>query len=61
MNKLFIIGLTISLLASCGGGIDSKKLGQEVCDCYKKARKKYAIYFEFGGTFMVLVYLVTAS
>ena len=36
MKKITVLLLSAILLASCGGN-DSKKMAQEVCDCYKKA------------------------
>jgi hypothetical protein len=36
MKRIAIALCMLSLFAACGGA-DSKKLGQDVCDCYKKA------------------------
>ncbi len=36
MKRIAIALLTLIVFASCGG-TDSKKLANEVCDCYKKA------------------------
>jgi hypothetical protein len=37
MKKIFLFALTISLLTACGKSKSGTDLGQEVCDCSKKA------------------------
>lgn len=37
MKKVFLFALTISLLAACGKSKSGTQIGQEVCDCSKKA------------------------
>ncbi len=37
MKKVFLFILTISLLAACGKSKSGTAIGQEVCDCSKKA------------------------
>lgn len=37
MKKIFLFTLTISLLTACGKSKSGTDLGQEVCDCSKKA------------------------
>jgi hypothetical protein len=37
MKKVILIAFTISLLTSCGSNKSGTKIGQEVCDCSKKA------------------------
>lgn len=36
MKKMTLVIVTALFLTACGGN-DSKKLAEEVCDCYKKA------------------------
>ena len=36
MNKFLII-ISLSFIASCGAGKSGKQIGEEVCDCSKKA------------------------
>jgi hypothetical protein len=37
MEKLVAVLFAVTLLGACGGGIDGRKLAQEVCDCSKAA------------------------
>ena len=37
MKKVFLFILTISLLTACGKSKSGTQIGQEVCDCSKKA------------------------
>ena len=37
MKKVFFSILTISILTACGKGKSGTQIGQEVCDCSKKA------------------------
>ncbi|MEI2737464.1 MAG: hypothetical protein V9F01_01615 [Chitinophagaceae bacterium] len=37
MKKIFLFALTFSLLTACGKSKSGTDLGQEVCDCSKKA------------------------
>ena len=37
MKTLSVALFAVALLAGCGGGLDGKKLAQEVCDCSKNA------------------------
>ncbi len=37
MKKLFLFALTFTLLTACGKGKSGTEIGQEVCDCSKKA------------------------
>jgi hypothetical protein len=37
MKNFFIVILAVSLLSSCGKGKGGKELGEEVCNCSKKA------------------------
>ena len=37
MKKVFLFALTVSILTACGKNKSGKEIGQEVCDCSKKA------------------------
>lgn len=37
MKIVFIFVLTISIISSCGKNKSGTQIGQEICDCYKKA------------------------
>ncbi|MEO7984025.1 MAG: hypothetical protein ABI688_08080 [Bacteroidota bacterium] len=37
MKKLFLLAFTLTLLAACGKSKSGKQLGEEVCECSKKA------------------------
>lgn len=37
MKKVFLFALTILIMAACGKSKSGKEIGQEVCDCSKKA------------------------
>ncbi len=37
MKKVFLFALTLSILTACGKSKSGKDIGQEVCDCSKKA------------------------
>ncbi|MDZ4795181.1 MAG: hypothetical protein SGI83_12950 [Bacteroidota bacterium] len=37
MKKIFIVALTVTLFTACGNSKTGKQIGEEVCDCSKKA------------------------
>lgn len=37
MKKVLLVVLTVSLLSACGSSKSGKQIGEEVCDCSKKA------------------------
>ena len=37
MKKIFLFAFTLSLLVACGKGKSGTEIGQEICDCSKKA------------------------
>ena len=37
MKKVFLLALTVSLLTACDKGKSGTQIGQDVCDCSKKA------------------------
>lgn len=37
MKKVFLFALTLSLLTACGSSKSGTQIGEEVCDCSKKA------------------------
>ena len=37
MKRISIALIAVTLFAACGGGVDGKKLADEICDCSAKA------------------------